>query len=119
MRIVGVPLAEMRSVELAIYADSLAAEAAALAARLERARSSLRRAAIEREAAAALPWPTVGRLRALGLLAAAAPGDGAAELRRLGLDLEAVLKLQAWVERELRGGLDDPRKLHEVEEVVA
>jgi hypothetical protein len=119
VRIFGVAFAGMRSVELAIYADSLAAEAAALAARVERARSSLRQAALEREAAAALPSQTVARLRALGFLTGAAPGDGAAELGRLGLDLEAVLKLQAWVERELHGALDDNRTVRHVEEVVA
>jgi hypothetical protein len=119
VRILGVAFVRMRSVELAIYADSLAAEAAALAARVERARSSLRQAAIEREAAAALPSQIVGRLRALGFLTGATPGDGAAELGRLGLDLEAVMKLQAWVERELHDALDDDGTLRDVAEVVA
>jgi len=40
----------MRSVELAIYADTLAGESASLAARAERARSRLRQAAIEKRA---------------------------------------------------------------------
>ena len=44
----------MRSVELAIYADQLAGEAASLAARAERARSRLRQAAIEKRARADL-----------------------------------------------------------------
>jgi hypothetical protein len=92
----------VRSVELAVFADSLAAEAAALAARVEQARSRLRQAAIEEEAAAALPFQVVGRLRALGLLTGGPVSDGPAELARLGLDLDAVLKLQAWVEQELR-----------------
>jgi hypothetical protein len=94
----------MRSVELAIYADLLAAEAAALAARLEQARSRLRQAAIEDEAAAALPPAVVGRLRALGVLGGGGEVAGAAEIQRVTLDLDAVLKLQAWVERELRAG---------------
>jgi hypothetical protein len=96
----------VRSVELAIYADSLAAEAAALAARVEQTRSRLRQAAIEEEAAAALPPQVVGRLRALGLLLGGSVADGPAELARLGLDLEAVLKLQSWVERQLRSARD-------------
>jgi hypothetical protein len=96
----------VRSVELAIYADSLAAEAATLAARVEQTRSRLRQAAIEEEAAAALPPQVVGRLRALGLLVGGSVADGPAELARLGLDLEAVLKLQAWVERQLRSARD-------------
>ena len=40
----------MRSVDLAIYADALAGEAAAVAARVERARARLRESEIEREA---------------------------------------------------------------------
>jgi hypothetical protein len=40
----------MRSVELAVYADALAGEAASLSARAERPRSRLRQAAIERRA---------------------------------------------------------------------
>ena len=52
----------MRAVDLAIYADALAGEADALAARIERARSQLRQAELEREAAARLPPGTVERL---------------------------------------------------------
>jgi len=96
----------VRSVELAIYVDSLAAEAAALAARVEQTRSRLRQAAIEEEAAAALPPQVVGRLQALGLLVGGSVADGPAELARLGLDLEAVVQLQAWVERQLRSARD-------------
>jgi hypothetical protein len=92
----------MRTIELAVYADALAAEAAALAARLERTRSALRQSAIEREAVAALPPPVVGRLRALGLLTATGAADGAAEVERIDLDLRALLQLQAWVERRLQ-----------------
>src|SRR5438093_317795 len=49
----------VRSVELAVYADDLCAEAAAFAARAERARSRLRAAALEREARRALRGETV------------------------------------------------------------
>lgn len=91
----------MRSVDLAVYAGSLAAEAAALAARVERARRRLREAALEHEARLALSPDTVARLQALGLLGA--PG-GAAELVEIAsaqADLAAVEKLQAWVEARL------------------
>jgi hypothetical protein len=57
----------VRSVELAIYADTLAGEAASLAARAERARSRLRQAAIEKRARGELSETTVARLDALGL----------------------------------------------------
>jgi hypothetical protein len=91
----------VRSVDLAIYADVLAGEAAAVAARVERARSRLRESAIEREARRELPRGTIERLEALGLLR---PGDEPrlrAELKRLEADLAAIEELQAWVERRL------------------
>ena len=56
----------MRGVDLAIYADALAGEAASLAARAERARSRLRQAAIEKRARAELTAVAVERLEALG-----------------------------------------------------
>jgi hypothetical protein len=90
----------MRSVELAVFADALAAEAAALNARLERARSRLRRAAIEREAREALPGDMVGRLGRLGLLEADGVAD-TAELDAIRLDVVAVERLQSWIEVEL------------------
>jgi hypothetical protein len=93
----------MRSIDLAVYADSLAAEAASLAARLERLRGRLRQAAIEREARAALPAEVVTRLHALGLLAAGDGPDAAAELDKVRLDLAAVERLQAWIEAQLQG----------------
>jgi hypothetical protein len=58
----------VRSVDLAIYADALAGEAATLAARLERARARVRQAAIERVAREELPPQVVARLQALGML---------------------------------------------------
>jgi hypothetical protein len=91
----------VRSVDLAIYADALAGEAASIAARVERARSRLRESAIEREARSELPRETIERLERLGLLR---PGDEPnlrAELRRLEADLDAVEALQAWVEARL------------------
>ena len=60
----------MRSIDLALYADALAARSATLAAQLERARDRLRQAAIERRASRALDADAVARLERLGLLAA-------------------------------------------------
>lgn len=91
----------MRSVDLAIYADSLAGEAAALAARAEQVRSRLRQAAIEREARAALAPVTVARLEALGILRGVDERSARAELRELDAALDAVEELQAWVEAKL------------------
>ena len=91
----------MRSVDLAIYADALAGEAAAVAARVERARSRLRESAIEREARRELPRETIERLERLGLLRPADERGLSAELRRLEGDLAAVEALQAWVESHL------------------
>jgi hypothetical protein len=88
----------VRSVDLAIYADALAGEAASVAARLERARSRVRQAAIERAARDELPAATVARLEALGLLQTRADR---AEIRELVEALEALQALQAWVERGL------------------
>jgi hypothetical protein len=97
----------MRSVELAVYADALAAEAAALRARLERARGRLRQAAIEREAAQALAEEVVARLARLGLLGAAEHvARDAAELEAARLDLAAVQRLQAWIESQLAASSD-------------
>ena len=91
----------MRSVELAIYADALAGEAASLAARAERARSRLRQAAIEKSARGELSETAVGRLEALGLLGALDERATRAELRELESALDALEELQAWVEAEL------------------
>jgi hypothetical protein len=88
----------VRSVDLAIYADALAGEAASLAARVERARSRLRQAAIERAARDELAPATVARLEARGLLATRVDRG---ELRDLEDALGAVEELQAWVEGRL------------------
>ena len=93
----------MRSVDLAIYADTLAAEAAAVAARIERARSRLRESAIEHEARSELARGTVDRLERLGLLRPADEGRLSTELRRLEADLEALQELQTWVEERMAG----------------
>jgi hypothetical protein len=91
----------MRAVELAIYADTLAGEAATLAARAERARSRLRQAAIEKRARGRLTPVAVERLDALGLLGAVDEAATRAELRELEAALEAVEELQSWLEAEL------------------
>jgi hypothetical protein len=91
----------VRSVELAIYADALAGEAASLAARVERARSRLRQAAIERRGRAELSETAIERLEALGLLGGIDERGTRAELRELESALDALEELQAWVESEL------------------
>jgi hypothetical protein len=91
----------VRSVELAIYADTLAGEAASLAARAERARSHLRQAAIEKRARSELSETTVARLDALGLFGALDERATRAELHELEGALDALEELQAWVEAEL------------------
>ena len=91
----------MRSVELAIYADQLAGEAASLAARAERARSRLRQSAIEKRARAELSETAIERLEALGVLGAIDERSVRAELRDLEAALVALEELQAWVEVEL------------------
>ena len=91
----------MRGVDLAIYADALAGEAASLSARAERARSRLRQAAIEKRARRELTTVAVERLEALGLLGAVDEAGARAELRELEAALDALEELQAWVEAEL------------------
>jgi hypothetical protein len=88
----------VRSVDLALYADLLAGEAASLAARIERERGKQRQASIEREAREALTPVAVERLEELGLLSTR--GD-AALVVELEESLDAVEMLQAWVERAL------------------
>jgi hypothetical protein len=91
----------VRTVDLAIYADTLAGEHAALAARLEQANSRLREAAIERDARAHLPPDAVKELEALGILGGIDERTARSEIRRLGRALEAVEQLQSWIERRL------------------
>jgi hypothetical protein len=91
----------MRCVDLAIYADALAGEAASLSARAERARSRLRQAAIEKRARANLTRVATERLEALGLLGAIDEPAARAELRELEAALDALEELQSWIESEL------------------
>jgi Spy/CpxP family protein refolding chaperone len=91
----------MRGVDLAIYADALAGEAASLAARAERARSRLRQAAIEKRARQELTGIAVERLEAIGVLGSVDEAAARAELRELESALDAVEELQAWLEGEL------------------
>src|SRR5215213_9916949 len=91
----------MRGVDLAIYADALAGEAASLSARAERARSRLRQAAIERRARRELSETAVERLEGLGMLGAIDERADRAELRELDSALDALEELQSWVEAEL------------------
>jgi hypothetical protein len=100
----------MLSVELAVYADSLAGEAAALAARSERLRSRLRVAAIERDARRVLTPTAVEHLTALGLLARPDERAVRSELRELDEALAALHELQAWVEERLACA-DEPSAL--------
>ena len=91
----------MREIDLAVYADALAGESAALAARAERIRSRLRQAKIERRARNDLPGGTVDRLEALGILSGIDERSAHGELRELEESLAALDELQAWVESEL------------------
>jgi hypothetical protein len=91
----------MRGVDLAIYADALAGEAASLSARAEGARSRLRQAAIEKRARAELTGVTTERLEALGLLGTIDEPAARAELGELEAALDALEELQSWVESEL------------------
>jgi hypothetical protein len=91
----------MRAVELAVYADALAGEAASLSARAERARSRIRQAAIETRARAELTSIAVERLEVIGLLGAIDEPAARTELRELEAALDALQELQSWVEREL------------------
>ena len=101
----------MRAVDLAVYADALAAQASTLAARLERARDGLRQAAIEREARRALEPGTVERLERLGVLANGDVRAQRAEVGRLASDLAALEELQAWVEGRLFEVREDALRL--------
>jgi hypothetical protein len=91
----------VRGVDLAIYADALAGEAASLSARAERARSRLRQAAIEKRARNELTQVAVERLEVLGLLGAIDEAAARTELRDCEAALDALEELQAWVESEL------------------
>jgi hypothetical protein len=91
----------MRSIDLALFADELAARAATFAAQLERARGNLRQAAIEREARRALEEASIARLESLGLLRRSDPAEIRAEIDELAVSLATIEELQAWVEQRL------------------
>ncbi|TMM23534.1 MAG: hypothetical protein E6F94_11150 [Actinobacteria bacterium] len=91
----------MREIDLAVFADALAGESAALSARAERIRLKLRQAKIERRARNDLTAATVDRLESLGLLGGIHERSAHAELRELEESLTALEELQAWVEAEL------------------
>lgn len=99
----------MRAIDLAVYADALAGEAAAVTARAERARARLRQAAIEREARSALEAEEVARLQARGLLRPLDLGGVREEIAGLDADLAALVALQAWVEARLADEQDGVR----------
>jgi len=88
----------MREIDLAVYADVLAGEAASLAARIERERGKLRQATVEKSARKELPLVVVERLEELGLLATCGDVGTLAELEE---SLDAVEALQTWVEAAL------------------
>jgi hypothetical protein len=88
----------MRSIDLALYADMLAGEAASLAARIERERGKQRQASIEHAARRALNPIAIQRLEELGLLKTR--GDPLA-LVDLEEALDAIESLQGWVEQAL------------------
>jgi len=91
----------MRPVDLAVYADTLAARASTVAARLARARDDVRQAAIEREARLTLRAAVVERLESSGVLGHADISALRDEASALAEDLEAIEELQAWVEARL------------------
>jgi hypothetical protein len=97
----------MRSVDLALYADELAARAATLAAQLERARCRLRQEAIERGARREIDEGSVARLEALGLIRKADAHVLRAEIKELTAAVAAVEELQAWVEARLAAAQAD------------
>jgi hypothetical protein len=88
----------MREIDLALYADVLAGEAASLAARIERERGRLRQAAVEQAARKELRPPVVERLEELGLLGTRGDVQTLAELEE---SLDALEVLQGWVEEAL------------------
>ena len=88
----------MREIDIALYADVLAGEAASLAARIERERGRLRQAAVEQAARKELPLPVVERLEEIGLLRTRGEAETLVELEE---SLDAIELLQAWVEEEL------------------
>lgn len=91
----------MRTVDLAVYADTLAARSGVLSTRLERARQRLRQSEIESEARRDLPPETVATLERLGVLERRPIEPDVRDAAGATLELEALQALQAWVESRL------------------
>lgn len=91
----------MRTVDLALFADVVAARSAAAEARLERARDRIRQSAIERDARRALPPVTVERLERSGVLGLADLRAERDEIKELVESLAALRELQIWIEARL------------------
>lgn len=99
----------MRTVDLAVLADTLAARAAVLSTRIERARQRVRQSELEREARRDLPAETVATLERMGMLERRPAEPDARDAAAAALQLEALRALQAWVESRLRAaGLELP-----------
>ena len=97
----------MRTVDLAVYLDVLAAKHAGLGAQLERSRDRLRQASIEREARRALGSETSAQLERLGVFSAADVRGLRTEVTDLAAALRSVEKLQAWVDAQLFAARED------------
>ena len=91
----------MRAVDLAVYADTLAARSSTIASQVERARARLREAAIEHEARRALGEQVVARLQPLGLFADLDAAEHGRYVQELTESLRALEQLQVWVEARL------------------
>jgi hypothetical protein len=91
----------MRTIDVALFVDIVAARTAALEARLDRTRDRIRQAAIERDARRALPGPTVERLERIGVLSLADLRAERREVAELVASLTALRELQTWAENRL------------------
>jgi hypothetical protein len=103
----------MRTVDLALFADVVAARSAAVEARLKQARDRIRQSAIEREARRALSPATVERLERSGLFGVANVRAERDEVKELAESLAALRELRIWIEArlaetELGTGLERP-----------
>jgi len=97
----------MRTVDLAVYLDVLAAKHAGLGAQLERSRDRLRQASIEREARRAVGPETSAQLERQGVFSAADVRGLRTEVTDLAGALRSVEKLQAWVDAQLFAARED------------
>lgn len=97
----------MRTVDLALFADVVAARSAAAEARLERARDRIRQSAIEREARRALSPVIVERLERSGVLGLADVRAERGEVKELAEALAALRELQIWIEARLGESHED------------